>query len=147
VQPLLDHPLVDFVGEVGGEEKLQLLAHARGLLFPIDWPEPFGLVMIEALACGTPIIARRRGSVAEIVRHGETGFVCETDEELRAAISRLDAIDRRRCRNDFETRFTDTKMTQKYVALYEAVRQGATLPLEESAIRTDASSSCSSDEE
>jgi glycosyltransferase involved in cell wall biosynthesis len=133
VQPLLDHPAVDFVGEVGGEQKLQLLAHARALLFPIDWPEPFGLVMIEALACGTPVIARRRGSVPEIVRHGETGFVCETDEELREAVSRLDRIDRRRCRSDFENRFTDTKMTQKYVALYEAIRQGVTLPMEESA--------------
>lgn len=123
VRPLLDDPLVDFIGEVSGEQKLELLAHARALLFPIDWPEPFGLVMIEALACGTPVIARRRGSVPEILRHGETGFVCETDDELCEAIATVEQIDRRRCRDDFERRFTDARMAQNYLAVYDAVRR------------------------
>jgi glycosyltransferase involved in cell wall biosynthesis len=125
VRPLLDDPLVDFLGEVGGEEKLQLLAHARALLFPIDWPEPFGLVMIESLACGTPVVARRRGSVPEILRDGETGFVCETDDELCEAVSRVHELDRRRCRADFERRFTDTQMAENYVAVYETIRSCA----------------------
>jgi glycosyltransferase involved in cell wall biosynthesis len=107
-----------------------LLANARALLFPIDWPEPFGLVMIEALACGTPVIARRRGSVPEILRDGQTGFVCETDDEMCEAVSRLSHIDRRRCRSDFESRFTDTRMTQQYVALYEALCADVAMPLE-----------------
>jgi glycosyltransferase involved in cell wall biosynthesis len=123
VEPLLGHPLVEFVGEVGGDQKLDLLAHARGLLFPIDWPEPFGLVMIEALACGTPVVARQRGSVPEVLLHGETGFIGETDDELSDAISRLDELDRRRCREDFEQRFTDAEMTRKYLALYQRVSQ------------------------
>jgi glycosyltransferase involved in cell wall biosynthesis len=124
VQPLLGDPLVDFVGEVSGEDKLELLAHARALLFPIDWPEPFGLVMIEALACGTPVVARQRGSVPEVVRHGETGFVAENDDELCEAVSRIREIDRRRCRDDFENRFTDTRMAERYAELYETVRRG-----------------------
>ena len=123
VKPLLDDPLVDFIGEVNGEAKLDLLAHARALLFPIDWPEPFGLVMIEALACGTPVIARRRGSVPEVLRHGETGFVCETDEELCDAISRIGDLDRRRCREEFESRFTDRRMAEHYAELYEGLRR------------------------
>jgi glycosyltransferase involved in cell wall biosynthesis len=125
VRPLLDDPLVDFLGEVGGEEKLQLLAHARALLFPIDWPEPFGLVMIESLACGTPVVARRRGSVPEILRDGETGFVCETDDELCEAVSRVHELDRRRCRVAFERRFTDTQMAENYVAVYDTIRSCA----------------------
>jgi glycosyltransferase involved in cell wall biosynthesis len=128
VRPLLDHPLVDFVGEVGGDQKLDLLGHARGLLFPIDWPEPFGLVMIEALACGTPVIARRRGSVPEIITPGETGYIGETDDEMCEAVSRLDRIDRYRCRAEFERRFTDTTMAQRYVAVYQAVCEGEERP-------------------
>jgi glycosyltransferase involved in cell wall biosynthesis len=130
VQPLLDDPRIDFLGEVGGERKLELLANARALLFPIDWPEPFGLVMIEALACGTPVIARRCGSVPEILRDGQTGFVCETDDEMCEAVSRLGHIDRRRCRSDFESRFTDTRMTEQYVALYEALCADVAMPPE-----------------
>jgi glycosyltransferase involved in cell wall biosynthesis len=122
VRPLLDDPLVDFIGEVNGEQKIELLAHSRALLFPIDWPEPFGLVMIEALACGTPVIARRRGSVPEILRHGETGLMCETDDELCEAIATVGQIDRRRCREDFERRFTDKRMAKDYLAVYDAVR-------------------------
>jgi glycosyltransferase involved in cell wall biosynthesis len=125
VRPLLDDRLVDFLGEIGGEEKLQLLAHARALLFPIDWPEPFGLVMIESLACGTPVVARRRGSVPEILRDGETGFVCETDDELCQAVARVHELDRRCCRAEFESRFTDTRMAENYVAVYETIRRSS----------------------
>jgi glycosyltransferase involved in cell wall biosynthesis len=127
VKPLLDDPLIDFLGEVGGAEKLQLLAHARALLFPIDWPEPFGLVMIESLACGTPVIARRRGSVPEILRDGETGFVCDTDDELCQAVARMRELDRSRCRADFERRFTDTRMAENYLAVYETIRSSCGL--------------------
>jgi glycosyltransferase involved in cell wall biosynthesis len=105
VQPLLDEPLVDFAGEVGGEKKLELLAHARGLLFPIDWPEPIGLVMIEALACGTPIVARRRGSVPEILL---TAKPVSSARPTMSCVTRQ--IDRSRCREDFERRFTDAKV-------------------------------------
>jgi glycosyltransferase involved in cell wall biosynthesis len=119
VRPMLDHPLIEFLGEKSETEKIALLANARALLFPIDWPEPFGLVMIEALACGTPVIARRRGSVPEVVRDGVTGFVSETDDEMVAAIGALDRIDRRLCRTAVEQDFTATAMTDQYVALYE----------------------------
>jgi glycosyltransferase involved in cell wall biosynthesis len=122
VRPLLDHPLVDYVGEVSGEEKIRLLSDARALLFPIDWPEPFGLVMIESLACGTPVIARRRGSVPEILRDGETGFIRETDEELCDAIAKIPTLDRRHCRDEFERRFVDRRMTEDYASVYEKIR-------------------------
>ncbi len=121
IRPLLDDPLIDFIGEVGDAEKKSLLAKARALLFPIDWPEPFGLVMIEALACGTPVIARRRGSVPEVMTDGHTGFVCETEDEMVAAIGRLGAIDRRACRREFERRFAVNVMAQKYIDVYERV--------------------------
>ena len=86
VRPLLDDPLVEYLGEVDDAGKAALLRGAAALLFPIDWPEPFGLIMIEALACGTPVIARRRGSVPEVIEHGVTGFVCETDAEMARAV-------------------------------------------------------------
>ena len=90
-------PLVEFVGEIGDGEKSAFLGNARALLFPIDWPEPFGLVMIEAMACGTPVVAWRRGSVPEIVDHGETGFIVASEDEAVAALARLHLIDRRVC--------------------------------------------------
>lgn len=120
IRPLLDHPLIDFIGEVGEQEKRTLLGSAMALLFPIDWPEPFGLVMIEALACGTPVIARRRGSVPEVLRHGVTGFVCDSDEEMVRAVQRLSEIDRSRCREEFERRFTADVMASRYVEAYQA---------------------------
>jgi glycosyltransferase involved in cell wall biosynthesis len=88
------------------------------LLFPIDWPEPFGLVMIEALACGTPVIARRRGSVPEILRDGVTGFLCETEAEMVDAVARLPEVSRRRCREEFEARFSDRVMAERYLDVY-----------------------------
>jgi glycosyltransferase involved in cell wall biosynthesis len=121
IRPLLDHPLVEFIGEVDDPQKRTLLGNALALLFPIDWPEPFGLVMIEALACGTPVIARRRGSVPEILRDGYTGFVCEADEEMAEAVHHLAMLDRAACRQEFEQRFTVTHMAHRYLEVYQSV--------------------------
>ena len=118
IAPLMHHPLVEFIGEIDDRAKPEFLGGARALLMPIDWPEPFGLVMIEALACGTPVIARRRGSVPEVLRHGRTGFVAETVEEMAEAVRRLDRIDRAECRRDVEARFTVERMTAGYEAIY-----------------------------
>jgi glycosyltransferase involved in cell wall biosynthesis len=118
IRPLLDHPLVEFLGEVGGSAKCELLGKARALLFPIDWPEPFGLVMIEAMACGTPVIAYRCGSVPEVVEDGVTGFIVHDVDEAAAAVRRLPQIDRRRVRARFELRFSATAMARRYLALY-----------------------------
>jgi glycosyltransferase involved in cell wall biosynthesis len=112
-------PNVNFLGEIGDRAKAELLGGAVALLFPIDWPEPFGLVMIEALACGTPVIARRRGSVPEVLGDGVTGFLCETETEMVNAITRLPEISRRRCREEFEARFTDRIMAKRYLDVYE----------------------------
>lgn len=119
IRPLLANPLVEFLGEVNEKQKETLLGNALALLFPIDWPEPFGLTMIEALACGTPVIARRRGSVPEVLRDGKTGFIRETDEEMLDAIQRLASLDRAACRQEFEQRFTVPLMAQRYLDVYE----------------------------
>jgi glycosyltransferase involved in cell wall biosynthesis len=118
IQPRLDHPLVEFIGEVGPEEKDAFLGQAYALLFPIDWPEPFGLVMIEAMACGTPVIAYRRGSVPEILDNGVTGWIVENLEEAVQAVARIPDISRQRCRQVFEERFSVARMTQDYLRLY-----------------------------
>jgi len=114
-------PLVEYVGELSEPEKQLFYAGAMALLFPIDWPEPFGLVMIEALACGTPVLGRPRGSVPEIVRDGVTGFHCETIADFAAAIGKLGTIDRAACRADFEERFTAGVMAAQYEAIFERV--------------------------
>jgi glycosyltransferase involved in cell wall biosynthesis len=119
IAPLLDHPLVDFVGEIDDVAKQRALGDALALLFPIDWPEPFGITMIEAMACGTPVIAFRRGSVPEVLEHGLTGFIVEGVEEAAAAVAGLDRLDRRTIRRRFEERFTAERMARDYVALYE----------------------------
>jgi glycosyltransferase involved in cell wall biosynthesis len=121
IQPLLDNPLVDFIGEIGEADKDSFLGGARALLFPIDWPEPFGLVMIEALACGTPVVAIRGGSVEEIIEHGVSGYIVDTLDEAIEATSQVDAIDRRACRRAFERRFTSRRMAEDHVAIYERV--------------------------
>ena len=121
IRPLLAHPLIDFLGEVTDERKRELLCNARALLFPIDWPEPFGLVMIEALACGTPVVTRPCGSTPEIIRDGQTGFLCETEKEMVAAVHRVGTLDRRACRREFMARFTATHMAHHYVKLYQAI--------------------------
>lgn len=118
IRPLLDDPLIEFVGEISDAEKPAFLGNAFALLFPIDWPEPFGLVMIEAMACGTPVIAYRRGSVPEIVDPGVTGWVVDGDEEAYAACRRASMLDRLRVRRRFEERFTAERMMRDYLALY-----------------------------
>ncbi len=120
IRPLLDHPLVEFIGEIGEGEKEAFLGGAKALLFPIDWPEPFGLVTIEAMACGTPVVAWRNGSMPEIIEDGVTGFLVESIEEAVLAVDRVDAISRRRCRMEFERRFSAARMASDYLALYEA---------------------------
>ena len=125
IEPLLDDPLVEFIGEIGDSEKSAFLGNAKALLFPIDWPEPFGLVMIEAMACGTPVVAWRCGSVPEIVDHGETGFIVATEEESVEALERLHLIDRRRVRDVFEQRFTATVMARNYLRLYWRLYAGS----------------------
>ena len=122
VRPLLDHPLIEYLGEVGEEEKEKLLGEALALLFPIDWPEPFGMVLIEALACGTPIIARQRGSVPEVVTEGLTGFLADSDDELVSVVGRAAEVSRAACRMEFERRFTAPVMAQAYLDVYERVR-------------------------
>jgi glycosyltransferase involved in cell wall biosynthesis len=120
VDPLLGDD-VEWVGEVGGDAKLDLLARARCLLFPIDWEEPFGMVMIEAMACGTPVVATPRGSVPEIVRHGETGFVCADERALAAAVRAASTIDPARCRAEVEARFGADRMAAGYASIYQRV--------------------------
>jgi glycosyltransferase involved in cell wall biosynthesis len=125
VQPLLHHnPLVDYIGEVGGAAKDTFLGEAYALLFPIDWPEPFGLVMIEALACGTPVIAYPRGSVPEVLEDGVTGWIVEGLEAAVQAVERVPALSRARCRQVFEHRFSATRMAQDYLRLYTQLLRG-----------------------
>jgi glycosyltransferase involved in cell wall biosynthesis len=118
VAPMLDDPLVEFIGEIGDAEKAAFLGGARALLFPIDWPEPFGLVMIEAMACGTPVIAHPRGSVPEVVVDGRTGFIGATADELTDAVKRLEQIDRAACRAHVERHFSVATMADGYEAVY-----------------------------
>jgi glycosyltransferase involved in cell wall biosynthesis len=118
VQPLLDDPLVSYVGEIGDDRKSQFLGEARALLFPIDWPEPIGLVMIEAMACGTPVIAWNCGAVAEVIEDGVTGYIVNSEAEALAALARVDELDRRRIRAVFERRFTATTMARAYLEIY-----------------------------
>jgi glycosyltransferase involved in cell wall biosynthesis len=125
VKPLLDHPLIEFIGEINEHQKTDFLGKARALLFPINWPEPFGLVMIEAMACGTPVIAYRHGSVPEVLENGVSGFVVDDLEEAVAAAARIGSLDRRRIRAAFDARFTATHMAENYVATYERLLQGA----------------------
>jgi glycosyltransferase involved in cell wall biosynthesis len=119
IRHLFEDPCVEFVGEVGGSAKDEFLGQAKALLFPIDWPEPFGLVMIEALACGTPVIAWPCGSVPEVIEPGVTGFLVNSVEEAVRAVENLPSLSRRRCRERFEERFSVERMTRDYVALYE----------------------------
>jgi glycosyltransferase involved in cell wall biosynthesis len=119
VAPLLNDPLVEYVGEIGDGEKDEFLGNAYALLFPIDWPEPFGLVMIEAMACGTPVIAYRSGSVPEVIDDGVTGFIVEGLEDAVKAAERISTLSRKRCWELFEQRFVASRMAADYVAIYE----------------------------
>jgi glycosyltransferase involved in cell wall biosynthesis len=124
LQPMIDGEQIRLVGELNDEAKGALLRGAAALLFPIDWPEPFGLVMIEAMACGTPVIAFRRGSVPEVIDEGQTGFIVDDEDGAIAAISRLGDLDRRRVRATFERRFTARRMAEDYVRHYRTLLQG-----------------------
>jgi glycosyltransferase involved in cell wall biosynthesis len=117
IAPLLDDPLIEFLSEIGDDEKAGFLGDALALLFPVDWPEPFGLVMIEALACGTPVIARPFGSVPEIIAPG-TGYIGRTLDELVAAVRRVERLDRAACRRHVEQTFTVERMVDRYEAVY-----------------------------
>jgi glycosyltransferase involved in cell wall biosynthesis len=119
VKPLLDHPLIEFIGEIGSSEKNVFLGSAAGLLFPIAWSEPFGLVMIEAMACGTPVIAYPLGSVPEVMQDRVTGFIVPDLEGAVKAVKRLGEIDRRKCRRHFEQHFNAERMAQDYLTIYE----------------------------
>ena len=125
VQPMLQHPGIEFIGEINEREKSAFLGEAQALLFPIDWPEPFGLVMIEAMACGTPVLAFRCGAVEEIIDDGVTGRIVDTMEEAIAALPEVISLDRRAVRRRFEERFTARRMAKDYVNLYRAQLQGA----------------------
>lgn len=118
IQPLLAHPLIEFIGEIGDHEKGAFLGNARALLFPIEWPEPFGLVMIEAMACGTPVIAWNHGSVPEVIEHGRTGYIVDTLAQAIQAVEGVQALDRRLIRAAFEQRFSAEAMARQYMRLY-----------------------------
>lgn len=124
IEPLFEDPLVEFVGEIGESDKPEFLGNALALLFPVDWPEPFGLVLIESMACGTPVIAWKRGSVPEIVDDGVTGFVVESDAEALAAIGRIKTLNRLRIRHISQRRFSAHSMAKRYLDVY-ARRVGA----------------------
>jgi glycosyltransferase involved in cell wall biosynthesis len=124
VEPLIDGQQVQFIGELDERGKGEFLRHAAALLFPIDWPEPFGLVMIEAMACGTPVIAYPCGSVPEVLDHGVTGFIVDNCSEAAKAVGEIGKFDRRRIRETFEKRFTSERMAQSYLDYYEATVRG-----------------------
>ncbi len=119
IEPLLSHPLIEYIGEITDDQKNDFLGQAYAMLAPYDWPEPFGLVLIEALACGTPVLAYRRGSIPEIIEDGLTGFVCDSLAEIVSAVERVQFLDRRRCRQVFEERFTVERMVRDYLDVYE----------------------------
>src|SRR5512133_4263386 len=121
IAPLLSDPGVEFIGEINERSKTEFLGEALALLFPIDWPEPFGLVMIEAMACGTPVLAFRQGSTAEIIDQGVTGAIVDTMEEAVRMLPQVLALDRRAVRRRFEQRFSSARMATDYVALYRSL--------------------------
>lgn len=136
IKPLLDHPLIEFLEEIGASEKQEFLGNAAALLFPIEWPEPFGIVLIESLACGTPVIAHPFGSVPEIIQDQLVGYHVRTLEQAVEAVHRLGEIDRRECRSHFELNFTDERMAHDYVKLYHQIihPKSASMTVEEGAL-------------
>ena len=128
IKPLLSSPFVEFVGEVDQPAKQKLLAHAIAMVFPIDWPEPFGLAMIEAMACGTPVIAFPMGSVPEVIDEGITGFIIHSEEEGAEAVSRCADLDRAACRRQFEARFSSCRMASEYIELYSRLMRSKPKP-------------------
>jgi len=118
IRPLLNQPHVEYLGEVGEDKKNELLGNAKVMLFPIAWPEPFGIVMIESLACGTPVIAFNNGSVPEIISDGETGFVVSSIDEAVEAVGKIETLDRKSCRKAFIERFESKRMAMDYLHVY-----------------------------
>ena len=127
IKPLMKEPNLEFIGEIGEREKRDFLGQAMALLFPIDWPEPFGLVTIEAMANGTPVVAWQRGAVPEVLDHGVTGFIVDGVDEAVAALPRAATLDRRAIRRRFEERFTVERMARDYVALYKDVLHSSSM--------------------
>jgi glycosyltransferase involved in cell wall biosynthesis len=127
IEPLLTDNLVEFIGEIGEKEKDEFLGNAYALLFPIDWPEPFGMVMIEAMACGTPVIAFPGGSVPEVIQDGVNGFVCTSVDEAVEAVERVSTLSRWQSRQVFEERFSAERMARDYVEIYERISSPANL--------------------
>jgi glycosyltransferase involved in cell wall biosynthesis len=125
VEPLLDQPGIEFIGEINERSKTEFLGEARAVLFPVDWPEPFGLVMIEAMACGTPVLAFRRGSVAEIIDEGITGAIVDTPDQAIQVLPQVLALDRRKVRRRFEERFSVTRMAKDYLQVYRSLLRRA----------------------
>jgi glycosyltransferase involved in cell wall biosynthesis len=121
IRPLLDHPLVEFIGEIDERRKQDFLSGAHALLFPIDWPEPFGLAMIEAMACGTPVVAWREGSVPEVLDHGVTGFIVDDIDTAVAAVRRIPSLSRQNVRRVFEKQFSAERMARDYINVYETL--------------------------
>jgi glycosyltransferase involved in cell wall biosynthesis len=122
IKPLLDHPLVEYIGEIGDHEKQEFLGGAYALMFLIDWPEPFGLAMIEAFACGTPVVAFRRGSVPEVIEDGKTGFIVNTADEAAVAIPQVAQLNRRDCRKAAMERFSSHRMANDYLIQYAGLQ-------------------------
>ena len=118
IKPMLDHPLIEYIGEIGDAEKPNFLGNASALLFPIDWPEPFGLVMIEAMACGTPVVGYGCGSAPEVIDDGVTGFIVSDEDAAVAAVRAIDRLDRREVRRRFDRRFSATAMARAYLDVY-----------------------------
>ena len=131
VKPMLSHPLIEFIGEIGDADKSEFLGNARALLFPIHWPEPFGLVMIESMACGTPVLAWNCGSVPEIIEEGITGFIVESEQQALTAIQHATQLDRSLIRHAFEQQFTARTMAEAYVQVYEQVKRPAPMTQKE----------------
>ena len=130
IAPLMEQPHVRYLGEIDEVEKAALLGGARALLFPIDWPEPFGMVVIEALSCGTPVLAWPDGSVPELLEHGATGWIVDSIDAAVESLGQVDLIDRRACRAAFEKRFTAERMARDYVAVYKRLRESSQSGLE-----------------
>ena len=128
IEPLLGEAHVEFIGEINEAQKPAFLSGAKALLFPIDWPEPFGLVMIEAMACGTPVVAFNRGSVPEVIEDGVTGFIVEDVQGAVGALHRIDSLSRDAIRARFDTRFSSKAMARRYVETYESLCTAAKRP-------------------
>ena len=129
IKPLLDSSLIEFIGEIGYSEKNDFLGNAAALLFPIDWPEPFGLVMIEAMACGTPVIALPTGSVPEVMKDGVSGFIVSDVDSAVAAVGRIGEISRAKCYRHFLQNFTSARMAQDYLRIYQRLIRGESAPI------------------